>query len=62
MIEWQYFFGGGNQRYYYAVIEGQRVEKYSHKGKNLYSIGNIDKAKEKYNSEDELLTAIKQSK
>lgn len=59
MIEWQYFFGGVNQRYYYAVIDGQRVENYSHNGKNLYSVGNMDEAIKKYTSEDELLAALK---
>lgn len=60
-INWQYFFGGGNvrnfDRYYKAEINGKRVEKHvSNKGVK-YAIGNIDEAKEKYKTEEQLLAA-----
>lgn len=60
-IEWQYFFGGSSKftfdRYYKAEINGMRVEKHSTKKGSMYSIGNMDKAKKKYKTESELITA-----
>ncbi len=63
-INWQYFFGGHGKggkifhRYYKAEINGVRVEKHgSHKGTE-YSIGNMDKAKIKYKTEEELIKAV----
>lgn len=61
-IDWKYFFGGthGKQydRYYKAEINGQRVEKHEHNQGVRYAIGNIDLAKKKYKTEEELLTAL----
>ena len=63
-IEWHYFFGGHSNggrcfdRYYSADINGARVERHdSNKGRK-YSIGNMDLAKVKYNTEEELIAAI----
>lgn len=65
-IEWSYFFGGSSKfsfdRYYKADINGVRVEKHSTKKGSMYSIGNMDKAKKKYKTEEELLTALSQPK
>lgn len=61
-IEWKYFFGGSSgrsfDRYYKAEINGVRVEKHGSNRGTEYSIGNIDKAKKKYKSEEELLKAL----
>lgn len=61
-IEWKYFFGGtyGKQydRYYKAEINGQRVEKHEHNRGVSYAIGNIDLAKKKYKTEQDLLNAL----
>jgi hypothetical protein len=61
-INWQYFFGGsgGNtfDRYYEADFRGMRVEKHSSNRGSEYAVGNIDKAKKKYKTEDELIAAI----
>ena len=60
-IEWNYFFGGSGgrtfDRYYKAEINGKRVEKHASNRGVKYAIGNIDEAKKKYKSEDELLNA-----
>lgn len=58
LIKWQYFFGGGNQRYYKSEIKGVRVEKRITTHGSTYSIGNIDKAKTIYNTESDLLKAL----
>lgn len=61
-INWKYFFGGsgGNtfDRYYEADVRGMRVEKHSFNGGSRYAIGNIDKSKKKYKTEQELIEAI----
>jgi hypothetical protein len=63
-INWIYFFGGSSNcgktfdRYYKAEINGVRVEKRSTNTRTTFSIGNIDHAKVKYQSESELLTAL----
>ena len=61
-IDWQYFFGGGTiphqQHYYKAEINGIRVEKHTFRGGVEYSIGNMDEAKIKFKTEEELLKAI----
>jgi hypothetical protein len=63
MIKWQYFFGGqhrsGFDRYYFAIIDGVRVEKHSTRSLTRYSIGNMDKAKETFETEEELLNHLK---
>ncbi len=63
-IDWKYFFGGSSnngksfQRYYKSEINGLRVERCcSHKG-TKYCIGNMDEAKVKHNSEEELLSEV----
>ena len=60
-IQWQYFFGGGGgntfDRYYKAEINGKRVEKHASNKGVKYAIGNIDEAKKKYNTEEELIKA-----
>lgn len=66
-INWQYFCGGSSvsftfDRYYFAIINGIRVERHRHNDGTQYSIGNIDKAKELYNTEEELLKAIENIK
>lgn len=65
-IEWKYFFGGSGgknfDRYYFAIIDGVRIERHdSNKGRR-YSIGNMDEAKQTYESEDKLLDALTQPK
>lgn len=61
-IEWKYFFGGHSgrtfDRYYYAEINGVRVEKHGSNKGVKFSIGNMDKAKVKYKTEQELLAAM----
>ena len=61
-IEWKYFFGGccgtSYDRYYKAEINGIRVEKHASNNSVKFSIGNIDKAKIKYKSEEQLITAL----
>lgn len=61
-IEWKYFFGGSSgftfDRYYYAEINGQRVERHASNLRVEYAIGNINKAKKKYKTEQQLITAI----
>lgn len=60
-INWRYFFGGvaGNTstRFYFATINGLRVEK-REGGKTLYAIGNFDRAKKKFKTEVELIKAL----
>ena len=60
-IYWKYFFGGSSvltyDRYYKAEINGKRVEKHVSNRGVKYSIGNIDEAKEKYKTENELSDA-----
>jgi hypothetical protein len=60
-IDWQYFFGGSSgrtfDRYYKAEINGKRVEKHASNRGVKYSIGNIDEAKKKYKTEQELSDA-----
>lgn len=64
-INWQYFFGGHGKagktywRYYKAEIDGQRVEKCASNTGVKYSIGNMDEAKEKYKTEEELIESVK---
>lgn len=61
-IEWKYFFGGhcgkSFDRYYYAEINGVRIERHRSNRGTRYAIGNIDKAKKKYKTEDHLLNAV----
>lgn len=67
-IEWQYFFGGQattttgqvkHTRFYFATVNGLRVEKrWSSPNKHSYTIGNYDKAKKKYRTEQELIDAL----
>jgi hypothetical protein len=57
VIKWTYFFGGSSCRYYKSEINGNRVEKYTTRLGNRFSIGNIDEAKKKYKTQDELLEA-----
>lgn len=61
-IKWMLFFSGGSQsnydRFYMAFICGIRVEKHTFRGGVKYAIGNIDDAKEKYKTEQELLNAM----
>lgn len=63
-LDWQYFFGGSSDcgrtfdRYYKAFVNGVRVEKHATNRKVEFGIGNIDTAKVKYNSEDQLLKAL----
>ncbi len=66
-LDWQYFFGGGNvgkrfDRYYKAEVNGVRVEKHGSKRGTKYSIGNMDKAEIKYDTEAQLLEALNSSK
>lgn len=65
-INWKYFFGGhgGNtfDRYYKADINGQRVEKHASNRGVEYSIGNMDEAKVKYKTENELIAATQNHK
>ena len=60
-IEWQYFFGGSSgrtfDRYYKSEINGKRVEKHASNKGVKYSIGNIDEAKKKYKTVEELYQA-----
>ena len=64
-INWQYFFGvgkiGHKRRYYKSEINGIRVEKSQSVRITEYSIGNMDEAKEKYKTEEELIEAVKQN-
>lgn len=61
-IDWKYFFGGSGgktfDRYYKADINGVRVEKHSSNKGTRYSIGNMDKAKQTYESEEKLSEAL----
>lgn len=62
-IKWEYFFGGTSgstsTRFYFATINGLRVEKrWNSPGSLSYSIGNYDKAKKKFRTEAQLLKAI----
>ena len=68
-IKWKYFCGwsGGAgslgmprtwDRYYFANINGVRVEKRNSTGRVTYCIGNMDKAKVKFKTEQELLAAL----
>jgi hypothetical protein len=63
-INWKYFFGGSCgksfDRYYYAEINGQRVEKHGSNRGVEYAVGNIDEAKKKYKTEEQLLNSLKQ--
>lgn len=62
-INWEYFFGGhGNEgrtfrRYYKAKINNKSVERCSSNRGTEYSIGNIDKAKIKFKTEEALIKA-----
>jgi hypothetical protein len=60
-IDWKYFFGGSNgrtfDRYYESEINGKRVEKHASNRAVKYSIGNIDEAKKKYKTEQDLINA-----
>lgn len=64
-IDWDYFFGGSHEggfdRYYQANIDGVRVEKHATRNSVRFSIGNMDKAKVKFKTEQELINAINQS-
>lgn len=66
LIDWKYFFGGTSggcfDRYYKAEINGVRVEKHGSNSGTKYAIGNIDEAKIKFKTEDELFDAIKNMK
>ena len=61
-IDWKCFFSGGNavnyECFYKAEINGKRVEKHTFRGGVNFSIGNIDLAKQKFKTEEELLKAI----
>lgn len=52
-IKWEYFFGASGKRsfdrYYKSEISGIRVEKHLQRSGTEYSIGNMDKAKNKKN-------------
>lgn len=65
-IEWVYFFGGSSKftfdRYYKAEINGLRVEKHSSNKGSTFSIGDIDKAKKRYQTESELVAACAEAK
>jgi len=58
-LQWKYFFGGcsGNKfdRYYKAEINGKQVEKHASNKGTKFAIGNIDEAKKKYKTEQELI-------
>jgi len=58
-MEWKYFFGTPGYRYYHSEINGVRVEKLSTKQGNYYSVGNIDNAKKRYKTEEELIKEVK---
>ena len=57
----KYFFGGISgltfDRYYKVEINGKRVEKHASNRGVKYAIGNIDEAKKKYKTENELFEA-----
>lgn len=61
IIDWKYFFGGSSgrdfDRFYKAEINGMRVEKHATQSDVKYAIGNIDEAKIKYKTENELIDA-----
>ena len=61
-IKWEYFFGGKVgmvlTHYYKADIKNIRVEKCVTQRKVFYTIGNADNATEKFNTEDELISAV----
>jgi hypothetical protein len=63
-IEWKYFFGGSSgrtfDRYYKAEINGKEVEKHASNRGVEYAIGNIDKAKVKYKTEEDLINYCSQ--
>ena len=69
-ISWEYFFGGSSNwgkrfdRYYKAEVNGIRVERHDSNGRGgkRYCIGNMDKAKQIYKSEAELLKAVRNEK
>jgi hypothetical protein len=58
-IDWKYFFGGssGNtfDRYYKAEINGKQVEKHPNNRGSKFAVGNIDEAKKKFKTEQELI-------
>jgi hypothetical protein len=62
--DWNYFFGGSSKggknfdRYYFAEINGVRVEMHSSNRGTVYAVGNIDKAAKKYKTETELLNSL----
>ena len=63
MIEWKYFFGasyknGYYDRYYKAEVKGVRVEKHVTPRFTRFAIGNIDEAKIKFDSENELIQKL----
>lgn len=66
VIEWKYFFGGSCgknfDRYYYAFIDGIRVEKHSNRKGSTYSIGNIDNSKNRFTTENELIKFLHDEK
>lgn len=61
-IAWKYFFGGSGgksfDRYYKSEINGVRVEKHASNTGTEYSIGNMDEAKIKYKTEEELINSL----
>lgn len=61
-INWIYFFGGhcgkSFDRYYKAEINGIKVERHASNNSVKFSIGNIDKAKIKYKTEQDLIKAL----
>ena len=63
-IKWQYFFGGSinngrsYDRYYKSEIKGIRVEKHVSNRGVRYAVGNIDKAKIKHKTEEELINHL----
>jgi hypothetical protein len=65
-IVWKYFFGGSSgrcfDRFYKAEINGIRVEKHATQSDVIYAIGNIDEAKIKYKTENELMDACRNVK
>ncbi len=63
VIKWQYFFGGSDgkffDRYYKSEIDGQRVEKHASNRGSKYCIGEMSDDVTLYDSEDELIKALK---
>lgn len=65
-MEWQYFFGSSGRgtfsRYYKSFIGGVRVEKCATNKGTLYSVGNYDEARKKFNTEEDLEEWVRSKK